>query len=92
MHPGGDPGRALVILDHDIDTEQRLPLPRHASVIYVQQSGGWLNLPSDAPVLSRSILLNPGPDPQNAVMTYVQNIDGSRSGGYCINFIDPTSR
>jgi len=86
-HPGGPPARAFVIIDHNVDTEQRLPLPRHASTIYVQQTKGWLALPKDGPVLSRDIVLTPGEDALNAVMVYVQDIDGSHSGAYCTRSI-----
>jgi len=92
MHPGGPPGRALIVLDHDIDTQQRLPLPRHASAIYIQQSDRWVTVPKDVPVLPRNIFLTPGSDPQNAVMASIQNIDGSKSGGYCVDFIDSVPR
>ncbi|HMF53860.1 MAG TPA: hypothetical protein VK593_05890 [Edaphobacter sp.] len=92
MHPGGPPARAIVIIDHNVDAEQRLPLPRHASTIYVQQAKGWLALPKDGPALSRDIVLMPGQDALNAVMVYIQNIDGSHSGGYCTRSIGPFSR
>jgi hypothetical protein len=89
MHPGGPPARAIVIIDHNVDAEQRLPLPRHASTIYVQQAKGWLALPKDGPVLNRDIVLMPGQDALNATMVYIQNIDGSHSGGSCTRSIGP---
>jgi hypothetical protein len=89
MHPGTPPARALIILDHNIDAEQRLPLPRHASAVYVQQSNGWLTLPKGGPVVDRDIVLTPGADALNAVMSWVQNIDGGHSGGYCVHSIAP---
>lgn len=92
MHPTDPPARALIILDHNIDTEQRLPLPRHASAIYVQQANGWLTLPKGGPVLDRDIVLTPGNDALNAVMAYVQDIDGSYSGGSCVHSIGPFPR
>jgi len=91
-HPAGPPARAFVIIDHNINAEQRFPLPRHASAIYVQQAKGWLALPKDGPVLDRDIVLTLGEDALNAVMVYVQNIDGSYSGGNCTRSIGPFSR
>lgn len=89
LHPAGPPARALIILDRSITTEQRLPLPRHTSVMYVQQAHGWLTLPQTGSSLDRDIVLTPGENPNNAVMVYVQNIDGSHSGAYCIHSIGP---
>jgi hypothetical protein len=92
LHPGGPPAHAIVIIDHNIDAEQRLPLPRHASTIYVQEAKGWLALPKDSPVLNRDIVLKPGEDAFNAIMVYVQGINGDGSGGYCTRSIRPFSR
>ncbi|MEG9436889.1 hypothetical protein JAO29_12030 [Edaphobacter sp. HDX4] len=92
MHPGGPPARAIVIIDHNIDAKQRLPLPRHASTIYVQQAKGWLALPKDGPVLNRDIILTPGEDAFNAVMVYVEDVNGDGSGGMCTPSIGPFAR
>jgi hypothetical protein len=85
MHPGGPPARVFVILDHNVATEQRLPLPRHASAIYVQQPSGWLVLPKDVPVLDRDIVIMPPYGPIDEIMAYVQNIEGGDGGGSCVH-------
>jgi|GEM_PF-3960844 len=84
LHPSAPPARVFVILDHNVTTEQRLPLPRHASAIYVQQPSGWLVLPKDVPVLDRDIIIMPPYGPLNEIMAYIQNIEGSGGGGSCV--------
>ncbi len=85
LHPAAPSARVFVILDHNVTTEQRLPLPRHASAVYVQQSNGWLVLPKDVPVLDRDIVIMPPYGPLDEIMAYVQDIEGSGSGGSCVH-------
>jgi hypothetical protein len=84
LRPAAPPARVFIILDHNVTSEQRLPLPRHASAIYVQQPGGWLVLPKDVPVLDRDIVIMPPFGPLGEIMAYVQDIEGGGSGGSCV--------
>ena len=86
MHPGGAPAHALVILDHPITAEQHLPLPRHATAIYLQRPDGFHVLAPDAPVLSRDIILRPELDAGHSVLGSVEDMNGGRGGSTCLSF------
>jgi len=81
--PDGPPTRVILVLDHAPNKETRLPLPRHASVMYVQHGETWLSIAADDPVTERSIVLLPEREDMQQVTVFVQGIDGSFSGGNC---------
>lgn len=91
-HPGTIPASAILVFDHPITGEVRLPQPSHTAIIYLQQAEGWKALPAGAPTLSRDIILTPqltiGPDSN----IQVQEVDGSGFGGFCTVFPRPSQR
>lgn len=82
----GPKARAIIVMDHQIPTEQRLKQPRHTNVIYVQQGDTWELLPKDAPLLERPIVLYAQSDEPRHIMAGVQDVDGSLSAGGCISW------
>jgi hypothetical protein len=89
MHPGGVPAHALVILNHPLTAEQHLPLPRHATAIYLQQTDGFHTLTPAAPILDRDIVLRPELDAHHSILDSIEDMNGGRGGSTCLSFDTP---
>src|SRR2546423_3298378 len=53
----GKPGRAIIIMQHQLKSPVELPQPDGTTVIYVQDGDEWKMYPVNAPTLKRTILL-----------------------------------
>lgn len=71
----------LVFTAHSAD-KSMLPQPKHCTIAYVQDRGGFRRVPQDAPTFERSMRIEPGPSGSHFV---VEQASGARSGGH----IDP---
>ena len=81
----GPTSRIVVIMHRPIDKPMELPLPADAPIIYIQQDGGWIKHPIDAPVLSETLRLEINPDRPKQVMAWIE-ILGGRNGFSAIDW------
>jgi hypothetical protein len=86
MRPEGPHLDAIVILDHAPAKAIRLPMPKHASVVYVQIGDTFQRIPEDVPTIDRSLVLLPPSNWGRNVTINIQNINGSFSGTGCGQF------
>ena len=76
--------RAIIVGQRPIKRPVELAQPDGVNVIYYQIGNEWKMLPSDAPVLSRKILLRPFKN--RSTRFWVEHPLGSRQGGTAFNW------
>lgn len=75
----GKLSRVVIVADHQISERVRLDQPNNSSVIYVQDGKLWRSYPDKYPTIGRKIEL--WVDQYGRIRYWVENADGSRSGG-----------
>jgi hypothetical protein len=75
----GKPWRVVIVAEHQISESVRLDQPKNTSVIYVQRGNSWRSYPEKFPTIGRAIEL--WVDKHGRIRYWVENADGSRSGG-----------
>ncbi len=75
--------KVTIVMHRPTQESVRLAQPDERDMYYVQQfDGSWKSYPSQAPTLSRAIVLLPDPrQPTRATLYRVENVDGSSQGG-----------
>lgn len=85
--PAGPPATIRIILDHLPSHEIHLPIPAHHDVIYLQRADDvFTMLPSDVPILPRSLAITPQRADEQQVAIYIQQMSGAFSGSFCARF------
>lgn len=80
-HGTGAHAGAVIIMRQRLTESVDLPQPDGVTVLYVQERDGWRLFPADAPMLTRSIRLEPSATVHSHTMYYVELIGGRRQGG-----------
>jgi len=77
----GKPGRAIIIMQHQLKSPVELPQPDRTTVIYVQDGDEWKMYPVNAPTLKRTIRLEVSESGNDVTEYWVEHADGAKSGG-----------
>lgn len=82
----GKPSRAIIVMQHQLNSPVELPQPDGVNVIYIQEGDEWRMYPANAPTLKRKIRLEI-PDNNKGVTHYwVEHPNGARSGGQAFSW------
>ncbi len=77
---GNKSSTAIVVLQRPVASPVELPEPDACTVVYIQEADDWRRFPPHAPVLKRTIRLEPSRnDPGQSLLT-VELPDGARQG------------
>jgi hypothetical protein len=64
----GKPALAVIVVREPISVTAHLAQPNRTAVVYVQEHGAWVKIPSQAGTLDRDIEVSPAPGTQTGVM------------------------
>lgn len=71
--------KALLIFTSPIAEDSSLPQPKHCTIAYVQDKGGFRRVPTDAPTFARQMRIEHG---LNGSQFVVEHSSGAQSGGH----------
>ncbi len=82
----GPKARVIMIMDHDVPSEEDLKQPYATSVIYIQTpQDHWRMLPADAPLLDRFLVLAPDSGGPGRMGMQAQDVDGSSTEAHAVH-------
>lgn len=77
----GKHSRAVIVMQHEVESRFELAQPDGVEVIYVQHEKEWRMYPPIAPTLRRTIRFEPDKRNPGATLYMVELADGSAQGG-----------
>jgi hypothetical protein len=77
---GNKSSRAIVVIQSPVTAPVELPEPDATTIIYVQHGTDWRPYPAGAPILKRTIRIEPWPDDPKQSSIMVELSSGARQG------------
>jgi hypothetical protein len=77
---GARASRAIIVVHGPVTASAELPEPDATTIVYVQEGGGWRMYPARAPMLKRTIRVEPLAGDPKQTLVLVELSNGARQG------------